>query len=60
MLGKWRDLADWPPPDVAVQSWHPHGAGTPAAGPPAPAAVSSLRYDPAVPPHPATRLETFP
>src|ERR1019366_3370296 len=47
--GRWRDLPDWPPPDVRAQPWHLHGDGTLAAGPPARTAVSHLRYDPAAP-----------
>jgi uncharacterized protein len=42
--GQWRDLADWPPPDAVVQSWHLHDDGTltdsPGEG------TSSFRYDP--------------
>jgi predicted acyl esterase len=45
--GQWRDLADWPPPDAVVQSWHLHADGTltdaPGEG------TSSFRYDPADP-----------
>src|ERR1035441_4890150 len=37
--GRWRDLPDWPPPDVRAQPWHLHGDGTLAAGPPARTAV---------------------
>jgi hypothetical protein len=47
--GEWRDLANWPSPGIRSQPWHLHGDGTLAAGPPARAAVSSLRYDPAAP-----------
>ncbi|HEX3922933.1 MAG TPA: CocE/NonD family hydrolase, partial [Streptosporangiaceae bacterium] len=47
--GEWRDLPDWPPPGTLSQPWHLHGDGTLAASPPARAAVSSLRYDPARP-----------
>jgi len=47
--GHWRDLPDWPPPGTREQTWHLHGDGTLAAEPPAGAAVSSLRYDPASP-----------
>jgi len=47
--GEWRDLPDWPPPDTRSQPWHLHGDGTLAAQPPARAAVSSFRYDPAAP-----------
>jgi putative CocE/NonD family hydrolase len=50
--GQWRDLADWPPPDVRMERWHLGGDGTlvtsPAASP-AGEAVSSFRYDPANP-----------
>lgn len=47
--GQWRDLADWPPPEVRAQHLHLHGDGTLAAEPPADAAVSSFRFDPALP-----------
>jgi putative CocE/NonD family hydrolase len=42
--GRWRDLADWPPPGATARSWHLQAAGTltdtPGEG------TSSLRYDP--------------
>jgi uncharacterized protein len=46
---QWRDLPDWPPPDMAVERWHLHErAGlspeSPASSPPA-----RYRYDPARP-----------
>jgi uncharacterized protein len=50
--GRWRDLADWPPPDARQQQWHLQNDGTLAAGAPsrtAAPAVSSFRYDPAAP-----------
>jgi hypothetical protein len=47
--GEWRDLPDWPPPGMLAQPWLLHGDGTLATSPPARAAVSSLRYDPARP-----------
>ena len=46
---QWRDLPDWPPPDVAIQPWHLHGDGTLTLEPPARTAVSSVHYDPASP-----------
>lgn len=42
--GRWRDLADWPPPDAIAQSWHLHADGTLADSPGE--STSSLRYDP--------------
>jgi uncharacterized protein len=47
--GHWRDLPDWPPPEMRAQHLHLHGDGTLAAEPPAHGAVSSLRFDPAAP-----------
>jgi hypothetical protein len=42
--GRWRDLADWPPPGATARSWHLHAGetltDTPGAG------TSSFRYDP--------------
>jgi uncharacterized protein len=42
--GRWRDLADWPPPGAVAQSWHLHADGslTDAPG----EGTSSFRYDP--------------
>lgn len=42
--GEWRDLADWPPPGAATQSWHLHLGGTLAAS--GGEGTSRLRYDP--------------
>ena len=47
--GQWRDLPDWPPPDVRAEQWHLHGDGTLTTSPAAGQAVSSFRYDPAHP-----------
>ncbi len=52
--GEWRDLADWPPPGLAPQSWYLGAGGGLAAGPPEPwdagqPGVSRFRYDPADP-----------
>ncbi len=52
--GDWRDLADWPPPELARQPWYLGAGGTLAAEPPEPQdaaqpGVSSFRYDPADP-----------
>ena len=42
--GQWRDLADWPPPDAVIRSWHLHADGTLADSPAD--GTSSFRYDP--------------
>lgn len=42
--GRWRDLADWPPPAAVAHSWHLHAGGTLADTPGA--GASSFRYDP--------------
>jgi hypothetical protein len=47
--GEWRDLADWPPPDASVTTWHLRGDGTLAGAAAAGGWVSSFRYDPASP-----------
>jgi uncharacterized protein len=47
--GEWRDLPDWPSPDVPAEVWHLHGDGTLATSPTVGEAVSSFRYDPAHP-----------
>jgi putative CocE/NonD family hydrolase len=47
--GQWRDLPDWPPPDVHAQAWHLHGDGTLATSDAAGEMVSSFRYDPGDP-----------
>ena len=52
--GHWRDLAGWPPPEVARQPWYLGAGGRLAAEPPEPQdagepGLSSFRYDPADP-----------
>ena len=47
--GQWRDLPDWPPPDVRAGQWHLNGDGTLTISPAAGQAVPSFRYDPAHP-----------
>jgi putative CocE/NonD family hydrolase len=47
--GQWRDLPDWPPPQMREQQWHLRGDGSLALAPPADPDVSSWRYDPAKP-----------
>ena len=52
--GEWRDLADWPPPELARQPWYLDAGGGLAAGAPesqdaAGPGVSLFRYDPADP-----------
>jgi uncharacterized protein len=47
--GEWRDLADWPPPELVRQPWYPGAGGSLAAEPPGLPGVSSFRYDPADP-----------
>jgi uncharacterized protein len=47
--GGWRDLADWPPPELARQSWYLAAGGSLVPEPPAQPGVSSFRYDPADP-----------
>ncbi len=47
--GEWRDLADWPPPELVCQPWYPGAGGTLNSVPPAQPGVSSFRYDPADP-----------
>jgi hypothetical protein len=42
--GHWRDLADWPPPGAAAQSWHLHAGGALSDAPGE--GTSSFRYDP--------------
>lgn len=42
--GRWRDLADWPPPGATAQSWHLHAGGTLTGSPGE--GTSSFRYDP--------------
>ena len=47
--GRWRDLADWPPPGFAEHPWHLRGDGTLGAEPATAGTLSSFRYDPADP-----------
>ena len=47
--GEWRDLADWPPPGLARQSWYPGAGGSLDPEPPQVPGTSSFRYDPADP-----------
>ncbi|MGH3121027.1 MAG: CocE/NonD family hydrolase [Streptosporangiaceae bacterium] len=52
--GEWRDLADWPPPELDRQSWYLGAGGSLAAEPPelqdhVQPGVSPFRYDPADP-----------
>jgi putative CocE/NonD family hydrolase len=47
--GEWRDLADWPPPQLARQSWYPGAGGSLDPEPPQVPGISSFRYDPADP-----------
>jgi uncharacterized protein len=42
--GRWRDLADWPPPDAVAHSWYLRASGTLADSPGE--GASSFRYDP--------------
>ena len=52
--GEWRDLADWPPPELTRQPWYLGAEGRLVSEPPelqdpAQPGVSSFRYDPADP-----------
>ena len=47
--GEWRDLDDWPPPELARQSWYLAAGGSLVPEPPTQPGVSSFRYDPADP-----------
>jgi uncharacterized protein len=47
--GEWRDLADWPPPELVRQPWYPGAGGSLTPGPPGQPGMSSFRYDPADP-----------
>lgn len=47
--GEWRDLADWPPPEMAHQPWYLAAGGNLVPEPPAQPGISSFRYDPADP-----------
>ena len=47
--GEWRDLADWPPPEMARQPWYLAAGGSLVPEPPAQPGISSFRYDPADP-----------
>ena len=47
--GEWRDLAAWPPPEMARQPWYLAAGGSLVPEPPAQPGISSFRYDPADP-----------
>jgi uncharacterized protein len=47
--GEWRDLADWPPPEMARRPWYLAAGGGLVPEPPAQPGMSSFRYDPADP-----------
>ncbi len=47
--GEWRDLADWPPPEVVRQPWYLGAQGSLDPEPPGQPGTSSFRYDPADP-----------
>jgi hypothetical protein len=47
--GGWRDLAEWPPRDTAVQRWHLHSGGTLGTSVPAESTQDRYTYDPADP-----------
>lgn len=47
--GEWRDLADWPPPELVRQPWYLAAGGSLRPEPPAQPGTSSFRYDPADP-----------
>ena len=47
--GEWRDLADWPPPQLVRQPWYLCADGSLIPEPPAEPGISSFRYDPADP-----------
>jgi len=47
--GEWRDLADWPPPEMARQPWYLAAGGSLVPEPPAQPGISSFCYDPADP-----------
>jgi uncharacterized protein len=47
--GQWRDLPEWPPPQVRTQAWYLGADGALRGEPPAQAGSSSFRYDPSDP-----------
>jgi putative CocE/NonD family hydrolase len=47
--GGWRDLAEWPPPDAAVQRWHLQSGALLGTGAPAGSTPDRYTYDPADP-----------
>jgi uncharacterized protein len=47
--GEWRDLADWPPPELARQPWYLAAGGSLVPEPPARPGISPFHYDPADP-----------
>jgi len=47
--GQWRDLPEWPPPQVSTQPWYLDADGALGGQPPAQAGSSSFRYDPSDP-----------
>jgi hypothetical protein len=47
--GGWRDLAEWPPRDTAVQRWHLHSGGTLGTSAPAESTQDRYTYDPTDP-----------
>jgi hypothetical protein len=47
--GEWRDLADWPPPEMDRQPWYLAAGGSLVPQPPVQPGTSSFRYDPADP-----------
>jgi putative CocE/NonD family hydrolase len=47
--GGWRNLAEWPPPDAAVQRWHLQPGGLLGSGAPAESTPDRYTYDPADP-----------
>jgi predicted acyl esterase len=47
--GGWRNLAEWPPPDAAVQRWHLQPGGLLGTGTPAESTPDRYTYDPADP-----------
>lgn len=46
---QWRDLPDWPPPQVHTQPWYLDAEGTLDTRPPSRPGSSSFQYDPASP-----------
>lgn len=47
--GQWRDLPEWPPPQVRTRAWYLDADGALRDHPPARAGSSSFRYDPSNP-----------